>query len=194
MKAPATPSLPTPPSFPGNMSLNPSEPILCPSKKRRAIFPIQYPRTWERYRKARALFWALGPPGAPKGGGEASRAFLRGVAFTYVSFSPIRGLATPFKPNLPFGGIWTPHNWLLAEMNCVDTTQNCVVATQHCVVATQNCVVATQHSLVWIPHRERVGRYRGLQRASTGRGPWGPGPLWGPGPRIYWFFGPFGGP
>ena len=30
---------------------------------------------------ARALFWALGPPGAPKGGGEAAGAFLRGGAF-----------------------------------------------------------------------------------------------------------------
>ena len=43
-----------------------------------------------------------GGPGGPGGTGEGSRAFLRGVAFTYVGLSPIRGLATPFKPNLPF--------------------------------------------------------------------------------------------
>ena len=29
-------------------------------------------------------------------------AFLRGVAFTYVSFSPNGGLATPFEPNSTF--------------------------------------------------------------------------------------------
>ena len=57
--------------------------------------------------RARALFWALAPPGAPKEGGEASRAFLRGVAFTYVSFSPIRGLATPFRPDSQF--LWNLH-------------------------------------------------------------------------------------
>ena len=47
----------------------------------------------------RALFWALGPPGAPKGGGEASRAFLRGGAFIYVGAGSNGGLATPFVPD-----------------------------------------------------------------------------------------------
>ena len=58
---------------------------------------------------------------------------MRGVALTTQSFRPIRGLATPFQPNSPF--LW-PQNWLLAELNCVETTQNCVVATPRCVVAT----------------------------------------------------------
>ena len=78
-----------------------------------------------------ALFWALGPPGAPKGGGEASRAFLRGVAFIYVGAGPFRGLATPFVPDSAFSGISGPQTCLLPELNCVETTQNCVVATQN---------------------------------------------------------------
>ena len=41
-------------------------------------------------------------PGGPGGPGKASIAFLRGVAFTTQSFRPIRGLATPFKPNSLF--------------------------------------------------------------------------------------------
>ena len=83
-----------------------------------------------------ALFWALGPPGAPKGGGEASRAFLTAVAFIYVGAGSNGGLATPFVPDSAFSGIFRPRDCLLPELNCLLTDLNCVETTQTCVVAT----------------------------------------------------------
>lgn len=36
------------------------EPLLSEDGKRRSVFPIQYSETWERYTRARALFWVPG--------------------------------------------------------------------------------------------------------------------------------------
>ena len=66
----------------------------------------------------------MGPPGAPKGGGEASRAFLRGVAFISVGAGSNGGLATPFVPDSAFSGISGPQTCLLPDLNCVEATQN----------------------------------------------------------------------
>ena len=56
--------------------------------------------------RAQAIFWALGPPGGPKGGGEAAGAFLTAVAFIYVGAGSNGGVATPFVPDWPFSGIF----------------------------------------------------------------------------------------
>ena len=75
-----------------------------------------------RARGPRALFWARGPPGAPKGRGEASRAFLTAVAFIYVSAGSNGGLATPFVPDSAFSGISGVQTCLLPDLNCGETT------------------------------------------------------------------------
>ena len=52
------------------------------------------------------FFWGPGHPGAPKGGGEAAGAFLRGGAFIYVGAGSNGGLATPFVPDSAFSGLF----------------------------------------------------------------------------------------
>ena len=70
-----------------------------------------------------------------------SRAFLRGVAFMYVGLGPIRGLATPFVPELPFFRNLDTPQLAVGRVELVVTTQNCVVATQNCVVWPHNTVL-----------------------------------------------------
>lgn len=45
---------------PSSLEPNMPEPLLTEDRKRRSLFPVQYPRLFESYRKARALFWTPG--------------------------------------------------------------------------------------------------------------------------------------